>query len=71
MSERCEPPEAYRGRRWHWIHRHGHGREPMRWSQKQGLWWHGYGSWTPEEAAKMGAVYWAPIEDPPRKKVTG
>ena len=65
----CEPPPEFEDARWHWIARHGHGKEPFRWEHKRRLWWTGFGSFTPEVAAQNGWTYWAPIAPPPTKPV--
>ncbi len=70
-AQKCEPPASYRDRRWHWLARHGHGKKPYQWDTKKGVWWTGFGSWTPEDAARNGATYWAPVEEPPKKAVHG
>ena len=51
MTTRCEPPEAFRHHRWHWLGRGG-GPEPFRWGNGQ---WNGIDYvYDPIDAAQFG-----------------
>jgi hypothetical protein len=74
MSDKpvCEPPPAYRERRWHWLRNEDdEDAWPFEWLVDCKQWWHsGLGeSCSPEHMAGWKYTYWAPIEDPPAERV--
>ena len=72
MTTRCEPPEAFRHHRWHWL-QYKSAAEPdvFRWDSVTfgGVWCpHFLRMWRPEEAAAEGWSYYGPAIPPTEEK---
>ena len=56
---RCEPPEEWRGLKWHWLCGGGSYLWPVRWSD--GLWWLADCRMEPAQAHDKGWTYHSPL----------